>query len=1294
MRFLKSASARLDGAIQHGNAKNKKVTAFVLCVTFLFFALAGIASANEPWWHLLSGARPSYLPKGGCTKAAAPGTGKYSDVECTEKAVPANTGDFEKVKTTLVASALNVGDANTTEECVKLPASAHIGKYKDAACTQAASPADTGEFEKGVLVVDKLPAGLKALNVEGVIGIEHQNEEHLRCAHTSAEAMCVSSSAAPFDLLEVRVNVIVEEGASTGERNVVSVSGGGAPPKSISRPIRVAANPGEVTPLGLQDYELTPEEAGGKPATQAGSHPFQTTFTVETNQNAESLSEAEIVTGNTVGNLRDVYDYLPPGLIGNPQPFARCALTQFLARTNECPVGSVVGVVDTTISEPGHLGIITFPTPLYNLQPAAGEPAKFGWLVLDQENPVYIDTSVRTGSDYGITGEVRDIPQTITFLSSVVTFWGVPGAPEHNETRDGCLPVVEHSVFPCQPVFENSPPPFFELPTSCPANPLTGEPEPMQSSIGLDSWQQPGSFTTGTGVVSVPASEPLPALDGCNRLPFDPSIEVKPDIPDASSSTGVTVDVKVPQQESLTANGLGEADIRNTTVALPAGVAINPAGGDGLQACPDNLIGFAGRSEEPALDPGVSVPVFTPYIPGDIAAKGEVSKKLLPESEGTLQPGVNFCANASKIGTVKIKLPVIKEPLVGAVYLAPQEANPFGSLLAMYIVAEDPESGVLVKLPGEVQLCKGAGETIDGQTCQGLGQIITTFLNTPQAPAEEIELHFFGGEKAPLATPSRCGSYTTTTSITPWSTLPGGTPSSGSGPPATPSSTFQIEHGPGGGACPGASLPFKPSLTGGALNLQAGAFSPFTATMSRADGEQNLQSLEVHLPPGLLGILSSVELCPEPQANQGACGPNSLIGETTVSVGVGGHPFTVSGGKFYLTGPYNGTGGCTVGPPPGGTQSSCAPFGISFVVPAKAGPFDLEHTKQPNNHPACDCVIVRGKIEVNELTAAVTITSNPPGTPNAIPTSIEGIPLEIQHINATTTRGNFQFNPTNCAKMEVTGTIHSSENATDTLGVPFQVTNCANLKFEPKLAVSTQAKTSKANGASLSFKFTNPNVPQGTDANYAKFKVELPVQLPSRLTTLQKACTAAQFNANPAGCPAASVVGHMKVLGPVLPVPVEGPMYFVSNGGEAFPNLIVVLQGYGVTVHLVGDTFISKSGVTSSTFKAIPDFPFSSAEVTLPEGKFSALAANGNLCAETTTKLVSKKVTVRVKGHKKTVTKKVKETVAAPLAMPTEWVAQNGAEIHQTTPIRVIGCGKVKKAKKAKHGSKKHGKKR
>jgi hypothetical protein len=211
------------------------------------------------------------------------------------------------------------------------------------------------------------------------------------------------------------------------------------------------------------------------------------------------------------------------------------------------------------------------------------------------------------------------------------------------------------------------------------------------------------------------------------------------------------------------------------------------------------------------------------------------------------------------------------------------------------------------------------------------------------------------------------------------------------------------------------------------------------------------------------------------------------------------------------------------------------------------------------------------------------------------------------------------------------------------------------LAFKPKLTAKTSGKTSRANGASLSVKLTYPAGPY--DANIARVKVDLPKQLPSRLTTLQKACLAATFESNPANCPAASIVGHATATTPVLPVPLTGPAYFVSHGGEAFPDLIIVLQGYGTTVDLVGTTFINKAGITSSTFKTIPDVPVGTFEMTLPQGKYSALAANGNLCK-------------------------------SKLAMPTAFVGQNGAVIHTSTPITATGCPKAKK-KKAKSKTKK-----
>jgi hypothetical protein len=668
--------------------------------------------------------------------------------------------------------------------------------------------------------------------------------------------------------------------------------------------------------------------------------------------------------------------------------------------------------------------------------------------------------------------------------------------------------------------------------------------------------------------------EPMPAMDGCNRLPSSPSIVVAPDGQAGSTPTGLTVDVHVPQEQSLNPNGLAEADVKDTTVALPAGVVLNPAASDGLQAC--SILQIALESPEPSA-----------------------------------------CPDASKVGTVEVHTPLLPNNLVGSAYLGAQEANPFGSLVALYVFVEDPISGSRVKLAGEV--------VPDPVT----GQLISTFKNTPQLPFEDFKLHFFGGNRAPLATPAVCGAYTTTASIAPWS----GNPANES------SSTFDIVSGPNGSPCRNPLL-FAPSLTAGTTSIQAGGFSPFTMTMSREDGQQSLQAIQLKMPAGLSGLLSGVELCPEPQADQGLCGPNSLIGETTVSVGVGGDPFSVKGGKVYITGPYEG-----------------APFGLSIVNPAKAGPFDLESTKV--NHPACDCVLVRAKIEVDPRTADLTVTSDNTG-PFKIPTILEGIPLQIKHVNVTVNRPGFTFNPTNCTPMTVTGSLDSAEGATQALSVPFQATNCAVLGFKPDFKVSTSGKTSRANGASLTVKLAYPKAPFGSQANIKSVKVDLPKQLPSRLTTLQKACTAAQFEANPAGCPSASMVGHATAITPLVPVRLAGPAYFVSYGGAKFPELVIVLQGYGVTIDLHGETFIDKAGITSSTFKTIPDAPVGSFELTLPQGKYSALAANGNLCK-------------------------------SKLAMPTAFVAQNGMTIHRSTPIGVTGCAKAKKSRAKKAGRRRKG---
>ena len=583
------------------------------------------------------------------------------------------------------------------------------------------------------------------------------------------------------------------------------------------------------------------------------------------------------------------------------------------------------------------------------------------------------------------------------------------------------------------------------------------------------------------------------------------------------------------------------------------------------------------------------------------------------------------CPNASKLGVVSLITPALAGELKGALYLGGPPAGPItGPPFTVYLTLAG--HGVLIKIRGTA--------TPDPVT----GQLTTVFDENPELPFSELKLHLTGGSRATLANPAGCGLYSAEADFTPWST-----PFTADA--LTSSAPFEIT---------GCGAPqFAPSFRASTLSNQAGGYSTFRVTFGRQDADGHLAGLTVTTPPGLSGNLSNVPLCGEPQASQGTCPEASRIGEVTAAAGPGPEPVYTTAGKVFLTGPYHG-----------------APFGLTIDASEHAGPFDL-------GTGPCDCEVVRAAVNVDPHTAQLTVTSDP------LPTIKDGIPLQVKTVNVDVNRPGFMFNPTSCDPMGVTGSMSSIEGMSAPVSSRFQVTNCAALAFQPSFNVVTSGKTSKQNGASLDVRLAFPSKPQGSEANIRKVKVELPKQLPSRLTTLQQACLAKVFEANPASCPPASVVGYAKAVTPILPVPLTGPAYFVSHGGEAFPDLVIVLQGYGVTIELTGNTFISKSGVTSSTFSTVPDVPVGTFELYLPQGKYSALAANTNLCSLTTTRIVAKRVRVKLHGRTRTVTRRVKVTTPASLAMPTEFVSQDNTVIHQSTPIAVAGCPTAKQAKKA-----------
>jgi hypothetical protein len=707
---------------------------------------------------------------------------------------------------------------------------------------------------------------------------------------------------------------------------------------------------------------------------------------------------------------------------------------------------------------------------------------------------------------------------------------------------------------------------FVTNPADCASGPLTAR-------IEANSWQHPEEWTSAESIT-------YPSLTGCSLLQFNPTLAMAPSptseegTTQADEPSAYTVDLRVPQTTGFTETATPA--LRDATVTLPAGVSVSPSAAEGLEGC---------RETGPE---GIDMPVSA--LHPDEAGEGEEIA-----ADGLAHLAAGHCPAGSTLGTAEVSTPLLPHPLLGHVYLAEPKCGAAGQsactessatngeLYGLYIEAAG--EGVVIKLPGKV--------AADPAT----GRLTASFDENPQLPFEELKLHFDGGPRAPLANPQTCGSYATTSILSAWS----GQEVSETSP------AFSIDWNGQGGACP-SSLPFAPAFSAGTVTASAGAYSPLTVTFSRQDREQDLTGIQVKTPPGLLGMLSHVSLCGEAQANAGSCESASQIGTTTVSAGAGEHPFYLSG-RVYLTGPYNG-----------------APFGLSVVVPAVAGPFSLGN------------VIVRAAIDIDPQTAALTITSGP------LPQIIDGVPTRLRTVNVAVNRPEFTFNATNCSAQQIQATISGSGGGSSAAASPYTPSGCAALPFDPSLSASTAPTTSKAYGASLDVKIAQ----KPGEANIQKVELEIPMALPTRDSTLNKACLEAQFNADPAGCPHGSVIGTAKAVTPALDVPLTGPAILVSHGGAAFPDVEYVLQGQGVTIILDGKTQI-KDGVTYSRFETVPDAPISSFETSLPEGPYSILGTNFPASANESTCRVN-------------------------LVMPTIIVGQNGAQRTQNTRIAPSGC--------------------
>ncbi len=997
-----------------------------------------------------------------------------------------------------------------------------------------------------VTVTDVLPAGLTVTEAEIEERPSHTSGSCEPPVKTTVTTVTCTVELALADESAAGISVALVVAAEPGHTgalapaNLASVSGGGAATAQTQDPLTVGAEEppfGFASPLRVQAFD-----AGGAIDSQAGGHPdsYTTSFTLA------SVSHNDLIAGRNEAEVRAVQDLedavvdLPAGFAGNPQATITCP--QYLVAPpgvgKECPSASIVGsaaiekgsrIWGFSESAGGSGGV----KPLFNVTPEYGHPAQFAFNVTGQEATLYANL-IHTEAGYAIRVTSEDIPRLPNITGVKVTFFGDPARADGGAVTSA---------------------PFFTNPSDCNAGPLT-------TTIHIDSWDDPGALNPdGSPNLADPAWKPststAPAVTGCEKLQFHPEVEIKPTATTPDAPSGLNVDLKFPQSQDPT--GLATPDLKDLTVTLPPGLAIDPSSANGLQACSDEQ--FAAESTEPAN-----------------------------------------CPEPSVLGSLTARTPLLADTLHGRIFLGAPDCGAggictdadaqSGRMVRLLIEITDPAKGIDVKLQGDV--------SVDPST----GRLTAHFDDNPQLPVEELETKFKEGPTAPLSTPTACGSYETAVDLTPWSA------------PYTPDATLEPPFTIAGCGARG----FAPSFLAGTTSNAAGTYSPLTLSFARNDNEQDLKALEATLPPGLLAKIAGVPRCGDTEANAGTCPQASEIGTVTVAAGAGSDPYTVTG-RLYLTVAYNG-----------------GPFGAVAEVPAIAGPFNL------------GTVVVRSSIRINPTTAQATVVSS------AFPQILDGIPLQVRTVSVVLNREGFTFNPTSCNPQAVTGKLTSTQGTAANVSSHYQAASCASLAFKPVFSASTAGRASKAGGASLDVKVTYPKGPFGTYANIKSVKVDLPKQLPSRLTTLQKACTAATFEANPAACPSASDVGTATATTPLLNVPLSGPAYLVSHGGEAFPDLEIVLQGEGVTLILVGNTQIKK-GITSSTFKSIPDAPVSGFELKLPTGKYSILGVN-----------VPQSPHYSLCGQK--------------LSMPTAITGQNGAPIKQTTKIAVTGCPKLRVKKR------------
>jgi hypothetical protein len=908
--------------------------------------------------------------------------------------------------------------------------------------------------------------------------------------------------------------------------------------------------------FGLKGVDVTFNSQDGSPVTQAGAHPYSMTTTEGFDTKPTPEDPFEIPDGD----VKDMEIPQIEGLVGNPSVVPRCTTADFLAKN--CPISSQVGINKVTYSSPDT----TARVPVYSLTPPPGVAMKLGFHVIFV--PVTVELGVNESTPYNVVASLENIPNAVPFYRSALTLWGVPASPEHDLERiciQDCPPDFNGSINLAEL-------PFLTLPRACNG--------PLTTSWEADAWQSPSVFDHESALTHDDAIPPNPqGMTGCGKLGFNPSIVAKPTAKAATSPSGLDFSLNVVDEGITNSEGLAQSDIKKAVVTLPEGMSVNPSLAEGLEVCSE----------------------------ADLAR------------ETTRSEAGGGCPNASKIGTVEVETPLLEENVNGSLFVAKPYENPFGSLIAMYLVIKNPKLGIKVAQPLRVEP--------DPVT----GRLTTVAEDMPQLPFSHFKLHFREGTRSPLASPPGCGTYNAEATLYPWA----------GGQPLTTTSAFQIIIGPESRPCPSGGLPpFRPGLIAGTLNNAAGRFSPFNVRLFRNDSEQEITHFSIKLPPGVLGKLAGIPFCPDAaiaaatartgphggqeELNSPSCPAASQIGHTLVGSGVGS-ALAYAPGKLYLAGPYHGSA-----------------ISLVAITAGVVGPFDI------------GTVVVREAFKVDPETAEVFLDAT--GS-DPIPHIIKGIPIHLRDIRAYTDRPEFVLNPTSCKRTSTASTLLGSgldfgSEADDrpvTVSTPFQAADCAALPFKPRLSLQLKGGTRRGSHPALKATLNMNGI---GEAGIAKAQVVLPKSEFIENAHFNTICTRVQFKqGNRPGeqCPAGSIYGSVIARTPILDEPLEGPV-FLRSSEHQLPDVVAALHNGQIDVVLVGKVD-SVKGRLRTTFESTPDAPVTSATFSFQGAKKGLFVNSTNLC----------------KGSHKA---------------EANFTGQNGKEWDTKPEVKATGCGKARKGAK------------